>query len=521
MLRRTLVRPGLYQDSVTLMRVASELSALGGVSSASAVMATDANKNLLAEADLLTPEVEGASASDLVVVVETETDEALAVALDAATAILERQLEPALGRWEEPPARTLADALARQTDSNLLLVSTPGPHAGAEALKGLKAGLHVFVFSDNVPVEQEAELKEEARRRGLLVMGPDCGTAIISGVGLGFANAVASGPIGLVGPSGTGLQVVTVLADRLGLGISQAIGCGSRDHSETVGGVTTRQGLEVLAADPATEVVVLVSKPPAPRVAEEILAACGGLGKPAVVNFLGLDSAALEVPADVTLTRTLEDTARLAVARVTGAEPPRHEFDDATLRALNAARGSLDPEQRFVRGLFSGGTLCVEALVVLNDAGVDVHSNVPLTSELHLLDVTRSRDHTCVDLGADEFTVGRPHPMIDYRVRIERLLHEARDPTVAVILLDVVLGYGAHPDPAGELGPAIREARRHAASDGRQLIVITSVCGTERDPQELRRQEQELRDAGSIVLVSNAQAARATTSALGTKAGVR
>jgi succinyl-CoA synthetase alpha subunit len=358
-------------------------------------------------------------------------------------------------------------------------------------LKALKRGLHVFLFSDNVSVEDEIQLKTLAVKKRLLVMGPDCGTAIVDGVPLGFANAVARGTVGLVGASGTGLQQVTCLIDRFGAGVSQAIGVGGRDLDERVGGTMMLAALELLAADPGTSVIVLLSKPPAPTVAERVLARARAAGKPVVVNFLGSDSSLVRRAGAIPAV-TLEDAARAAVALARGDAPV--EADDGSKDMASVARGEaakLAEGQRTVRGLYSGGSLAYEAKVVLN---------------LELGDA--AKQHTVIDLGDDEYTVGRPHPMIDPRLRNEHVIAIGSDEEAAVLLLDVVIGYASHPDPAGALAPAIAEARATATRAGRYLAVVASVCGTDRDAQGLAAQESTLLAAGVLVQSSNARAAR-------------
>ncbi|HEX7128410.1 MAG TPA: acyl-CoA synthetase FdrA [Thermodesulfobacteriota bacterium] len=506
----TIVKPGLYKDSVALMRISEAAAALAGVRRAALVMGTAANKAILEEAGQLTADAQAAGPDDLVVVLEGESEQALADASGRVEAMLAGEEAPRGGAApEERPARALATALRRLADANLVLVSTPGAYAGAEALKALRRGLHVFLFSNNVPVEQEVHLKALARRKGLLVMGPDCGTAIIGGVPLGFANVVRRGGVGLVAAAGTGLQEVSCLIDRQGEGISHGIGTGSNDVSAPVGGATMQQGFEALRADPATRVIVLVSKPPAPAVAAKMLGLVGTCEKPVVVLFLGGDPEPVRRAGAVPAV-TLEDAAAAGVALARGEAPGPGEaapLPDAERVRAEAAR--LGRGQRYIRGLFSGGTLCTEAQVVWRERGIDAYSNVPLDAARRLGDPDESREHTAVDMGTDEFTVGRPHPMIDFRYRVERLRREARDPATAVVLLDVVLGYGAHPDPAGALVPAVREARALAEREGRHLSVVASVCGTEGDPQRLSAQEARLREAGVLLLPSNAAAARA------------
>lgn len=512
---KCLIRVSEYHDSVTLMELARELTELPQVVDAAVVMATEANKSILREADLLLPEVEAATANDLAVVVKAESDKAAAHALEVAEKHLaqrpaESSAEVEGGAVFRP--RTIRGAVRSRPDANLALISVPGQYAAAEAWEALRNGLHVLLFSDNVSIEDEVELKRYAAERGLLMMGADCGTAIIDGVALGFANALERGPVGIVAASGTGLQEVSTLLAKLGVGVSQAIGTGGRDLKEAVSGITMLQGIEMLQADPDTEVLLLVSKPPAPSVARRVLERLEAVDKPTIVCFLGGNVEPI-VAAEALPARTLQEAALLAASEVEGYEVPsvdeliERELGDLKDQA-SELRERLSPEQKYLRGLFSGGTLASEALLIWEDMLGEVLSNVAGDPNLRLRDAGRSERHCAVDLGADEFTVGRPHPMIDNQLRIRRLMQEANDSETAVIVLDVVLGYGAHPDPVSELGPAIRDARERAAAQGRELIVVASVTGTEDDPQGLGRQVEGLKDAGAIVSSCNAAAAR-------------
>jgi succinyl-CoA synthetase alpha subunit len=492
-----------YRDSVSLMQLSARIAALAGVDQASLVMATEGNLALLREAGLLESEI-AASPGDLVAVVRGASPEAVEGALAEAERGLAAPAAGASGRraTREAAPRSLQSALAAMPEATLALISTPGEYAAGEALKALHLGLHVMLFSDNVSVPDERMLKDEARSRGLLVMGPDCGTAIVGGVPLGFANAVRPGPIGVIGASGTGMQQVTSLADRAGVGISHALGTGGRDLRAEIGGATMLAALDELAADPGTRVIVLVSKPPAPQVAARVLERARGAGKPVVACFLGARAAEVQ-GGGVVAASTLEEAAAMAVALARGERPVPAAallpaFQDPGLR----------PGQRYVRGLYSGGTFCYEATLLLSEQLDGVRSNTPVGRAQELDDPWRSAGHALVDLGDDEFTRGRPHPMIDHRLRNERILREAQDPEVAVLLLDVVLGYGAHADPAREVVPALRAARAAAASAGRALALVGFVCGTEGDPQGLARQEAALREAGMVLTASNAQAAR-------------
>jgi FdrA protein len=507
MARAERVFRSLYRDSVSLMQLSAKLGALPGVRQASAVMATAGNLAVLREAGLAPGNVE-AGANDLLVALEGEDEAALAAALAAAEAELSRApAAPDGGGPRRVQPTSIEMALGELPTANLALISTPGDYAAAEAMKALRLGLDVMLFSDNVALADEIELKTYARDHDLLVMGPDCGTAILSGIPLGFANAVRRGEIGAVAASGTGLQQVTCLIDRWGQGISQAIGTGGHDLCAEVGGVTMLQGLSALAADPATRVVVLISKPPDPAIAERVLAAAEAAGKPIVVNFLGADPGTVRRP-NVHPVRTLEDAASLAVALTGGARPDAAAALARAGAEVSTAIEALAPGQRYVRGLYSGGTFCYEALLLLSEALGPVNSNTPLEPGCRLADVWQSEEHTAIDLGDDVFTRGRPHPMIDQTLRSERMQKEAADPELAVILLDVVLGYGAHPDPVAELVPAIRSAQAKAAAGGRQVAFVGSVCGTAADPQDLARQETALRAAGVVLADSNAQAVR-------------
>lgn len=499
MVVRSRIKPSAYFDSVTLMLVQREVRQLPGVEEAGAVMGTEANKELLRDAGLLTPEAQDARPDDLILSVRASDDGAASSALAEAEALLVRRRETTARGAYRP--KTLGSASRMLTGANLALISVPGRFAAGVAKDALAAGLHVMLFSDNVPLEAEMVLKQTAMEQGLLLMGPDCGTAMLGGVGLGFANNVRRGSIGIVGAAGTGIQEVASLVHRGGAGISHAIGTGGRDLSREVGGMTARQGLAALSADPNTEVIVLISKPPSPDAATDVLAALQQTAKPVVINFIG---ATVPENRRIHTAQTLEAAARAAVTLATGSPPqwPQRE----ALPAQEAGR--LAPSQKFIRGLYSGGTLCYEAVVLLERYVGPVYSNTPLDPVFALETAVRSHAHTVIDMGSDEFTVGRLHPMLDPQLRHQRLLREADDPEVAVVLIDVVLGYGVHPDPARELAPVIRQARDRARAAGRWLPVIVAVCGTDEDPQGYGAQVETLTEAGATVQVSNAQSVR-------------
>lgn len=503
---KTLVKKSEYHDSVTLMLVARELTKFPGVIDVGVIMATEANKALLDEAGLLTPDAQAATPNDLVIVVSADNGVADAALLEAERLLKQKRSADESAEFRP---RTLRGAVKMNPNANIAVISVAGRYAADEAWDALRRGLHVLLFSDNVSLEDEIALKTYARDHGLLLMGPGAGTAILNGVALGFANIVPSGPVGIVSAAGTGLQEVSTLLAKHGVGITQGIGTGGRDLKEEVGGIMMLEGLKALQTDPATKVIALVSKPPSPGVAEAILDQVAQNDKPTVVGFMGANPDQFRAIPNATMARTLQEAALLA-ANAAGANIDVAEVIAAEETALKAQakelRALLKPDQKYLRGLFSGGTLCYEAQVIWRDVLKEpVLSNAPLRHENQLADSLRSVRHTCVDLGEEEFTVGRPHPMIDNDLRIRRLLQEARDPEVAVIMLDVVIGYGAHPDPASELGPAIRQAKQLL---DRELIVVASVTGTEQDPQRLSAQVAALRAAGAIVCDSNAAAAK-------------
>jgi FdrA protein len=499
MTERVIVRRGAYYDSVTLMLISRDAGRLDGVDDAAAVSGTPLNLGLLERQGYALDGAADAGPNDLIIVIRAQDDASADSALAEIDARLANTGAPSDGASAEQAPRSLTSAARRRPDLNLAFLSVPGRHVAYEAALALRAGMHVFCFSDGLSVEEEVKLKRRALDQGLLFMGADCGTAILDGVALGFANAVEPGPVGIVGASGTGIQQLTCLLDAAGVGISQAIGVGGRDLSATVGGLMTERGLELLDADPATETVIVVSKPPDPEVAARIAARAGRMSKPVVLAFLGADSP-VEAAANVTVVDTLEGAAGAAAA-IAGATP---YADDAAL--------PLAVSQGYVRGLFSGGTLCDEAMAIAAASLGPIASNIPLRPEWRMADIAASEGHTFIDFGDDEFTEGRAHPMIDPSLRNERFASEAADPEVGVILMDVVLGHGAHPDPAASLAAAIAEAR-----DKRQdpLSVVVSLCGTQNDPQGLARQRAQLQEAGAMVARSNAHAARLALAVVG------
>jgi FdrA protein len=481
------LRHGLYQDSVRLMQISQNLSELAGVQAVLVAMATPLNLDLLPGLGF-DPVPGSANPNDMLVAIRAEDEDSLAAAQSGLDALLlSRDDATGAAGFGPPPPHTTASAL-RQSGAPLALISVPGPHAFVEAMDALRNGASVMVFSDNVTVGEEILLKEEGARRGLLVMGPDCGTAVVGGVGLGFANVVLPGHVGIVAASGTGAQQICALLDAAGAGVSAVLGTGGRDLSVDVAGRSTLQAMHLLDEDPGTELVVVLSKPPAEDVAKQVREAAAALRTPAIVGFAG---------------RGEDDLTAVASKAAAAAGGPRLEPPEWP------APYQRGPRPGALRGLFSGGTLCDEAMVIAVDALGRVESNIPLEPDWALAADLRSAGHLMIDFGDDQLTQGRPHPMIDWSLRLDRLAVEAADPSCGVVLLDVVLGYGSHEAPAEALAPAIRAARDLAASDGRDLGVVVSMTGTSGDPQGLAATAQALQEAGASVHLSNAMAARA------------
>jgi succinyl-CoA synthetase alpha subunit len=483
------IKTGVYFDSVTLMIVGRDITAATGVVDAAVVMGTKENQAVLKSAGLWLRQFDAASDTDLLLAVKAASAETAAGALRAAGEQLKtvRDRTAATDEWRP---LSLEGALRILPGANVALISVAGRYAGEQAMQALKAGLHVMLFSDNVPLAQEIELKKFARAKGLLLMGPDCGTAIVNGVPLAFANAVNRGDIGIVAAAGTGLQEVSSLISNQGAGISQAIGTGGRDVKKEVGGIMFLEGLKALIQDAATRVIVLISKPPHESVLKKIGKVLKGVRKPVIAVFLGADEKTVQ-RYGMTPAATLEDAALMAC----GAEADE-----------GVGRGPGGPPHlgKYIRGLFSGGTFCTEAQVIFRELGIrHVYSNVPLPPFVTLRNVWKSQQHILIDLGEDVFTVGRPHPMIDYSLRNRRILEEAQHPETALILLDVVLGYGANMDPVGELAPVIRDARAK-----RGIVFACSVTGTPRDPQNRTKVVEGLEAAGARVFPSNAAASK-------------
>ncbi|MDO5734655.1 MAG: acyl-CoA synthetase FdrA [Eubacteriales bacterium] len=498
----TLILGDTYRDSVFLMQLSSKVEKEAGVELASAMSGTDRNKDLFADSGLSTEEVQNALPDDLIIAVRADTEENLAKALKRAEELLkETNKEEAVG---ERKIERLEQAVEAVEGLNLALISVAGDFAKYEAAKAVNLGLNVMLYSDNVPLEAELKIKEMAHEKGLLVMGPDCGTSIINGVPLAFANEVRRGPIGIVGASGTGIQEVTVLIDRYGGGISHAIGTGGRDPKAEIGGITMLDALQLLQDDPQTEVILIVAKPPAKVVEEKISAFIKACPKAVVVNYAGEADDSTVTPFGGFYGHSLEEAAMLALEKAGVKHEMPELFSDLDCAQLETELKALPATAKYFRGIYGGGSLCYESMFLIKqNLDLPLHSNTPLEGVQALADVHKSVENLFLDMGEDEFTQGKPHPMIDPTTKVRRLIEEAKDPEVAVILTDCVIGYGSYEDPAGMLAEALSELEQ-------KPIVIASVCGTEADFQKHSAQVKKLQEQGVHVCRSNREAALLT-----------
>lgn len=486
------IRKNTYFDSVTLMIISKEIKKINGVHEALIGMGTDLNKEIASNLALSNPEIETLTVNDFFISVLADEQVKIEDISGQVDNLLNQKKKD---RSDDYMPATLESAIKYEPESNMVLISVPGKFAADEARKALKNGLNVMLFSDNVTIEEEKELKDLAVKNELLMMGPDCGTAIINNVPLAFANVVKKGNIGIVGASGTGTQELTVLIDKLGEGVSQVIGTGGRDLRREIGGSMMLLGIDALMNDSETKVILLVSKPPAEEIAERILERIKDCPKPVVIDFIGGDRALIEKYGAYACI-SLEDAARKAVALLRNEDVNDFHGFDLALHQIDKIVDDevkrLAPSQKYFRGFYTGGTLAYEAMNLLGQ------------------DIMEDSGNICIDFGDDEYTVGKPHPMIDPTGRNERLLLEADDNEMAVLLMDFVLGYGSHNDPVGESIGAIKNAQEKMSQRGKHLCLVAYVCGTENDPQNFRESKRRLEEIGVIVMPSNAQAVKLT-----------
>ncbi len=505
MVKKNFVIKNKYYDSVLLMKLAGELGKTEGVLQLTVGMGTPLNKDTMNDLGLLLEEAAAASPNDLIIAVAAENEEIAANLKETYMA----RLADTRGTGKSEYASL--DTMGRYVkDRNLAVISLAGNFAGAEAKKALKMGMDVFMFSDNVPIEQEVELKQYAQAHGLLMMGPDCGLSFINGVAIGLCSKVRRGSVGIAAASGSGMQEVMNIVHRRGYGISHAIGVGGRDLKDAVGGITMLQSMDILEADPETKVIVIISKPPQPKTIETVLARVRACSKPVVLQLIGADLRGFDI-GHAMVSDSFENTADMAIALSKGEnyESKREEEKYREVDALAALEaGRMAPSQKYIRGIYCGGSLAEETLTLAESKLGALYGNIAFAPEYVLGNPFESYRDCMIDIGAEEFTAGRPHVAIDPKPRVERFLQEARDPEVAVILMDFLLGYALCEDPAGMMVDVIQQGIREAREQGRHLSVIASICGSDLDPQDFNVQRQKLEDCGVIVMDNNGQASR-------------
>lgn len=489
----TIVKKGSYQDSVVLMLLTNKISAMNGIKKVSIMMATPANKDIFKASGLETEELLEASANDMVIVVDTDDVKIMDEVLKETEDFLKNQASKGGKKEGEEQVKSWEKALEKLPDANLAVISIPGTYAAVEADRALDEGLNVFMFSDNVSLEDELYLKNKAHKKGLLVMGPDCGTGIIQGVPVAFTNNVTPGKIGIIGASGTGIQELTTIIDRLGEGVTNAIGTGGRDLSTTIGGITMLDSINAMEQDEDTAVVVIISKPPAKEVRDMIVERLRNFKKPVVTLFLGEKPEVHEK--GFYHAYTLDEAARIAVQLIRGQEVALEPFEASFETSFSGC------DNKTIKAYYSGGTLASEAAMLIRDT---LNLSVALgKSEGFMLNTD---GHIVVDLGDDVYTQGKPHPMIDPTKRAECMREAADDTTTGVILFDIVLGYGSHEDMAAALLPSIKELQDKASKENRQLYFVATVCGTKKDVQNYDYQVKVMEDAGVLVCESNKRA---------------
>jgi succinyl-CoA synthetase alpha subunit len=498
------IRKNQYYDSVFLMRINNQISAFEGVLNSAVVMGTDNNKKILSGIGVDEHQIKDAAPNDLIVVVIADNADIAGDILDDLDNLFDSGREQTNGLQ----LKSIKDGLLYKPEANLVVISVPGTYAFREAKTALDNEKNVFLFSDNVSISDESALKKYADANGLLVMGPDCGTSIIGGVGIGFANKVRQGSIGVVGASGTGLQEFTCQIHNAGFGISHALGTGSRDLSNEIGGISTLAGLKALGKDPNTRVIAVISKPPGIKTLKRLSEFVNSIHKPVIACFLGLNPEFYHRNHNFIPVRTVDEAVRSALSAVgeTSADPELR-LSGEELKLLETEKRKIVPSQKYVRGMFAGGTFCYQAQQIFQNSGLPVYSNTPIIKENNLSDSDISKENTMIDMGDDRYTVDKPHPMIDGTHRCRRILEESKDPLVAVLLIDIILGYNASPDPVGDILEAVIEAKQLAFNRGEYLCTVASVCGTDEDFQDKALQVEMAEQAGVIVFNSNAKAA--------------
>ena len=497
MINKLIVEKNRYVDSVTLMQVRAKAMKIAGAVIAEVQMATPANIDILKELEFEVPT--DAGSNDLVCGIRAENEEAAEKILKVIDGVLNHRVE------SDENYTSLDEINFAETGYNLAQISLPGEYAAKEAQKAMEYGCDVFIFSDNVSIEEERALKEYGHAHGKLVMGPDCGVGLSDGVCLGVGSIVKKGNVGIVGASGSGSQEVACVIEKCGYGVTEIIGTGGRDLAKEIGGITMMDGIRRLENDPETKVIVLVSKLADTQVMEEILAFADNMTKPVVAVFLGGNKKMYEGHRVIGV-MNLEEAGLKAVELLTG-KKEHLGYSDAELEAIaNREIEKLHMNQKYFRGLFCGGTFTEESLIYFNQHNTEnqLYTNLNNRYATQLEDAETSKGHTILDLGAENFTEKAPHPVFEPSLRVDRLKKELEDPDVAVVMIDFITGPAVAEDPFSDLAAVAREAN----SSDRHITFIGAVCGSEEDPQNVTEMSKLLRDSGFIVTGSNYQSTK-------------
>ena len=493
-MKKVVVKKNRYVDSVSLMGVSERVTALAGIENAEAQMATCANQDVLKLLGYALPET--VSPNDLVIAITAEDESAYDAALKLAEDIIDRKNTDDQRHYGD-----ISEIDMEEEPYDLCQISLPGEYAAAEARKALEKGMDLFIFSDNVSLEEELELKLLGQSLGRLVMGPDAGVALIDGVALAAGSIIRKGPIGIVAASGSGAQEVGCIIEKCGLGVSNIIGTGGRDLYPRIGGITMLEGIRRMEEDPETTVIVLVSKLADLGVMDKVLTVADSCAKPVVALFLG-SGESLFAGHRVHGTFSLEAAALKAV-ELAGGDVSGFTCSDGELeKIVEDCMAKLSPDRKYFRGLYCGGTFTEEALqyFVAHNPDVPLYSNLKNAYSTRLEDSEKSIGHAILDLGAEDFTAKAPHPVFDPGLRLKRLCQELEDPEVAVVLLDFITGPGVAYDPITAFA---NECAKHPG-----VIFISNICGSLEDPQNVEEKQKLLEKAGVIVTKSNYQSTR-------------
>jgi len=400
MTTKNIILTDTYLDSIMLMSISEKLvNSIDGVEEATVIMGSSANLDLLKASGLLTREGQNARPGDLIIAVRASDEHAVQRVLQEVKNQITAKAKTEKKHASEP--KSLVSAIDRMPEASIALVSVPGEYAAAEAMDALENGRSVMLFSDNVSLEEEIRLKKRA-------------------------SEVRRGPFGIVAASGTGIQEISTLLHKNGYGISHAIGTGGRDLSKEIAGATMLRGIEILERDEMTRICILLSKPPDADVAKIILDVAQKYKKPCVICFINGDPGEAE-QRGLFFAGGLEEAVEKAVSLYEKKKytPRLFTDDEQAVRDRAHSESKKIAKGTYLRGLFSGGTLAEEAIWIISGMVGGIYSNVPLHRELELKNSMKSYRNTIIDLGEDEFTRGRPHPMIDFTLRTERIEKEA------------------------------------------------------------------------------------------------